>query len=285
MKNFKKVTVICDEMSNSINSFHDDSHAANEFMNAKPSEFETAFWMSVETIYVPLTMPLKEIVGMDFNLFLREKDKFSFSNWSGETVVLWFVQQNLEMRKVEYITKKEISIPGYSVMEFNECKAYYAKSAIERIVDRSIESGFYAEVDGVLRALVLSTLDGDQAAKAIEGTTKGKVNNLVTASIIGSDNHCYKYVVNNDGFILNFKPKDEAIVDVTCTKKMLTKAVELLKLFIDCPKSADDASRAISFDVNNPTHRDQLVVNFSCSYEKVFLAEKFLGEINGSSNH
>jgi len=59
-------------------------------------------------------------------------------------------------------------------------------------------------------------------------------------------------------------------------KEKLQEAIELLKEFNDCPKQADEDSRTKNFDEENLQHRQQFVVNFSCSYDKVYRLNKFL---------
>ncbi len=68
------------------------------------------------------------------------------------------------------------------------------------------------------------------------------------------------------------------VVKKTNTKEQLNKAKEIIRAFLDCPLSVDEATKAKHFKLRNKQHRQQMVVNFSCSFEKVYIARKFIKE-------
>ena len=56
----------------------------------------------------------------------------------------------------------------------------------------------------------------------------------------------------------------------------LNEAIEIIKSFTECPLLVDEATRAESFDLLALSHRVQLVVNMSCSFQKIWRARRFL---------
>ena len=271
MNNLKKLSVICDDILGTVDSIHDSLEAASKFIDVNPSKFDPAFCFQPCNIYVPQNTVCKDVVDVDHNLFLKETDKFSMSTWRESfNGKLYYVQPNSIMKPVEFTTKKEISIDGYSCIRFFDKYAYVKTEKNIYQVESELKSRFYLEIGNFLYGVVFIAKEEEMVER-----TRGEDENL---TVCGWDNHYSHYLIEKIAAISNSVELPVEPLDSLSDKAKLEQATKLLKLIMDCPKYADEASRAVPFDEDNQAHRAQLVMNISCSYEKVHQLKQFLGE-------
>lgn len=84
--------------------------------------------------------------------------------------------------------------------------------------------------------------------------------------------------INDLHLVVSGSPTIEVEPDEPETDK-LSIAISLLENINECPYYADEVTRANFFDADNEEHRKALIVNFSCSYEKLHLIQEFLKNI------
>ena len=62
--------------------------------------------------------------------------------------------------------------------------------------------------------------------------------------------------------------------------KEFEEALQLLNEICNVPRSVDETTKPLIFDVNNEKHRQQLICNLSVSYDRIYRIEKFLKKYN-----